>query len=117
MTVFFNTTISSFHMACLGWVVYRMKYVPHSQVNLLPFLCFLARRDNWDVTSGIGTKCQRFSHKKSISAQWPSIRAAASIKAVYPTTFVQGAGNMVPVWEAMDTGGWLAPGCRRDSIS
>ena len=43
--------------------------MPHFIVNSLPLMCFLARRDNGDIAVGIGTKCQRLSHKNSISTQ------------------------------------------------
>ena len=41
--------------------------VPQFLVNSLPLMSFLARRDNWDVAMGMGTKFQRFSDKNSIS--------------------------------------------------
>ena len=53
---------------------------PSNQVSTLPFMCFLARRDTWDIARAIGTEFQRFPRKKSISAQsgpqrekWPQL--------------------------------------------
>ena len=81
--MFANTTTIQFRMACLGLVVLQMNDVPHFLVYSLPLMCFLGRRDNWDIAMGIGTKFQRFSHKNSTSALGqPSIRAVASIRAV-----------------------------------
>ena len=52
----------------------------------LAFACFLARREDWDIARAIGTDFQRGFHKKvNISPKWPSIRAGASIWAVYLT--------------------------------
>ena len=45
-------------------VVFQMKDVPHFLVNSLPLMCFLARRDNWDIVVRSGAKFQTFPPKK-----------------------------------------------------
>ena len=67
-SVFFKTTPASFHMAC-GFGGPLNEVCASLHVNSLPFMCFRARRGNWDIARGIGTMLQRFSHKNSISAQ------------------------------------------------
>ena len=60
-----------------------MKDVPHFGVDFLPLMCFLARRNNWNIAianRAIGTEFPRVFRKKSISAQsgpqleqWPRL--------------------------------------------
>ena len=67
--VFFNTTTFQVHMACLGLVVFQMNDVPHFQVDSLPSMCLVARRDKWDIATAIRTEFQRVFQIRSISAQ------------------------------------------------
>ena len=55
-------------MASLGWVGCRIKYVPHLQVNTSPFMCFLARRDNWGIAMAIDDDIYNEANEEN--AEW-----------------------------------------------